>query len=62
MPTFRQADTNWISCAVCLNQKSKRVKADTIVSGYAVCSAHVELVSRPGFSIFQLQGDKKGSV
>jgi hypothetical protein len=42
-----------VRCAICLNQ-GKRVEADTIVKGYAACSDHVELVSRPDFDIFTL--------
>jgi hypothetical protein len=42
-----------ISCCICLNTGS-RVSASTIVKGYAVCDAHVELVSEPDFDIFSL--------
>lgn len=45
-----------IHCCICLNRGGERKAADTIVKGYAVCEAHVALVSRPEFDIFKLGG------
>jgi hypothetical protein len=34
------------------------VPAVTIAKGYAVCEAHVKLVSKPGFDIFSLYAER----
>jgi hypothetical protein len=44
-----------IHCCVCLNQKSERVAATTIIAGYAVCDGHVDLVGNPGFNIHKIK-------
>jgi hypothetical protein len=47
-----------IHCCVCLNQ-GRRVEFTTVVRGYAVCDAHVELASRPDFTIFSLVTERR---
>ena len=47
-----------IGCVVCLNQQGKKVPAFTVVNSYAVCEAHVQLVSQPMFDIFSLRAGK----
>ena len=43
-----------IHCAVCAVQ-GKQEEAFTVINSSACCERHVALVSKPGFSIFQLQ-------
>ncbi len=54
----KQGLENKIHCAICLN-RGKMVAAITVVKSYAVCKQHVELVSKPGFDIWQLHSEKK---
>jgi hypothetical protein len=43
-----------IHCAICLNTGKDWAPATTLISGYAVCAKHIELVSQPEFSIWHL--------
>lgn len=58
MRKLRQIEEVSIHCAICL-QQGKKVPAFTVIKSYAVCEAHVQLVSKPGFDIFNLGGSKK---
>lgn len=56
-PTPIDAPPGTIGCCICLNQRSRRVAATTIVAGYAVCDDHVKLAGAPGFSIQKIRGE-----
>jgi hypothetical protein len=49
--------TNPCACCVCFILTGKRVPMITVVKGYAVCEAHVELASTPTFDVFRLRTD-----
>lgn len=55
-----QIEAVTVHCAICL-QQGKTKTAFTVVKGYAVCEPHVQLVSKQGFDIFQLQ-TQRGAV
>jgi hypothetical protein len=51
-----------IHCAICLNirkGKDSQTPATTTIRGYSVCDAHVELASRPDFTIFSLVTERR---
>ena len=58
----RNAEENWVACAVCLNQSGKRVKMATIIKGYAVCEDHIDIVSAPGFDVYMLRTDRRKAL
>jgi hypothetical protein len=47
-----------VHCAICFNQ-GRLVDYETVVGGVAVCADHIELASRPDFSIWNLVVEKR---
>jgi hypothetical protein len=47
-----------VHCCICVNQ-GKQTEYETVVHGYAVCAAHIELVSQPGFDIMNLLSQRR---
>jgi hypothetical protein len=50
---------NFIGCAVCLNITGKRVRAATVVKGYAVCEAHAKIAQEPKFELASFRGGQE---
>lgn len=52
MPDIENNDgENFIGCAVCLNITGKRVRAATIIRGYAVCEGHAKIANDSKFDL-----------
>jgi hypothetical protein len=49
-------ESNWVGCAICLNLRGERVRAQVTVNGLSVCVDHAPLAARPGFDIGRIRG------
>lgn len=59
MGDLENAGENFISCAVCLNITGKRVRAATVVRGYAVCEGHAKIANDPKFDLASLGRERR---